>query len=247
MRMQLPLGAPPRPAAIALGTHGPGSCRYALPGLWQLHLYPYACLAEIAGERLEIRPGSAGITPPGAAMAYRLGAARTHTYAHFTAAGATIEVPLIIDLGRDYATIEGSLREAGPWLARQPERAAARLWDVLWRVAERRPRPAGDALVERARDLVELRLGTRLRIAALARQLGISHSQLDRRFRAALGTTVVGYVHRRRATLAVHLLRQGDLPIGDIARQVGVGDLQALNKLLRRVCGASPRAIRRTG
>lgn len=245
--MQLPLATAPRPHAIALGTHGPGLCRYALPGLWQLHLYPYACTAEIGGERLAIRPGMAGLTPPGAAMAYRLGGVRSHTYAHFAAAGEGVELPRLIDLGAEYPDIEAALREAAAWLARQPARAAARLWDVLWRVAERRPRPPGDDLVERARDLIEWRLGTRLRVAALARQLGISHSQLDRRFRAALGTTVVDFTRRRRAALAVHLLRGSDLPLREIAAQVGVGDLQGLNKLLRRTAGASPRAIRRAG
>jgi len=240
----LPLGEAPVPAAISVGGHGPGLRRYTLPGLWQLHLYPYACSAEIAGQRLEIRPGMAGITPPGVLMRYQLASFHQHTYAHFTAAGAPCDIPMLVDLAGDFAAVETGLRAAATWLPRQPARAAARLWDVLWEVAAHRPRQSGDALVERARDLIELRLGTGLRIAALARQLGISHSQLDRRFRAALGSTVVGFMRRRRAALAVHLLRSSDLPVADIARQVGVQDLQAFNKLLRRECGKGPRAVR---
>ena len=240
----LPLGQPPVPSAIAVGAHGPGLCRYALPGLWQLHLYPYACSAEIAGQQLDIRPGSAGITPPGAMMRYRLPTQRAHTYAHFVATGDAVAMPLLVDCGRDYAAIEGRLRDAAAWLPRQPARAAVRLWDVLWEVVGRAPRTAGDALVEQACDLIELRLATHLRVAAIARQLGISHSQLDRRFRAALGSTVVGFVRARRAHLAQHLLRSSDLDSAAIARQVGAGDAQALNKLLRRELGAGPRALR---
>jgi AraC family transcriptional regulator len=240
----LPLGQPPAPSAIAVGSHGPGLCRYVLPGLWQLHLYPYACTAEIAGQQLDIRPGTAGLTPPGAIMRYRLSSQRAHSYAHFTAAGDTVAMPLLVDCGRDFATIEARLRDAATWLPRQPERAAARLWDVLWEVAGRAPRSSGDALVEQARDLIELRLATRLRVATIARQLNISHSQLDRRFRAALGSTVVGFVRARRAHLAHHLLRSSDLDAAAIARQVGAGDAQALNKLLRRELGAGPRALR---
>ncbi len=240
----LPLSQPPCPSAIAVGSHGPGLCRYTLPGLWQLHLYPYACRAEIAGHQLDIRPGSAGITPPGARMNYRLTAQRAHSYAHFTALGKTVAMPMLVDLGHNYAAIEGRLHDAASWLARQPERAAVRLWDVLWEVASHAPRSVGDALVEQACDLIELRLATRLRVAAIARQLGISHSQLDRRFHAALGNTVVGFMRSRRAHLARHLLRSSDLAAEAIARQVGAGDAQALNKLLRREFGAGPRALR---
>jgi AraC-like DNA-binding protein len=240
----LPIGQPPVPAAIAVGSHGPGLCRYVLPGLWQLHLYPYACRAEIAGHTLDIRPGMAGITPPGAMMRYHLPTQRAHTYAHFVAAGDPVTMPSLVDCGRDYAGFEERLRAAAVWLPRQPGRAAARLWDVLWEIAGRAPRPAGDDLVEQARDLIELRLSTRLRVASIARQLGISHSQLDRRFRAVHGGTVVGYVRMRRAHLARHLLRSSDLTAAAIARQVGAGDAQALNKLLRGAFGAGPRALR---
>jgi len=153
-------------------------------------------------------------------------------------------MPVLVDCGREYPAIESRLRDAAAWLPRQPARAAVRLWDVLWEVACRAPRTAGDSLVEQARDLIELRLATGLRIAAIARQLGISHSQLDRRFRAALGCTAVGFVRMRRARLARHLLRSSDLTAAAIARQVGAGDAQALNKLLRREFGAGPRALR---
>jgi transcriptional regulator GlxA family with amidase domain len=153
-------------------------------------------------------------------------------------------MPSLVDCGRDYAGFEERLRAAAVWLPRQPGRAAARLWDVLWEIAGRAPRPAGDDLVEQARDLIELRLSTRLRVASIARQLGISHSQLDRRFRAVHGGTVVGYVRMRRAHLARHLLRSSDLTAAAIARQVGAGDAQALNKLLRGAFGAGPRALR---
>ncbi len=242
--LALPLGAAPIPVAIAVAGHGPGLCRYALPGLWQLHLYPYACQAEIAGEQLDIRPGTAGITPPGAVMRYRMLAQKAHTYVHFRAAGNLVQMPMLVDLGQQFVSIERALTAAAPWLQRAPQRAAARLWDVLWEVAGHVPTSDGDPLVERARDLIELRLATRLRVATLARQLSISHSQLDRRFRAALGTTVIGFVRTRRAHLAQHLLCSSDLPAATIALQVGMADSQALNKLLRRELGASPRAVR---
>ena len=180
-------------------------------------------------------------------MRYRLPVRQVHTYAHFAASGATSAVPLLVDCGRDYPAIEERLRAAAAWLPRQPQRAAVRLWDVLWEVANHAPRVGGDSLVERARDLIELRLATRLRVAAIAGQLGISHSQLDRRFRAALSTTVIGFLRARRASLAHHLLRSSDLDAAAIARQVGAGDVQALNKLLRRELGAGPRALRVRG
>jgi transcriptional regulator GlxA family with amidase domain len=55
---------------------------------------------------------------------------------------------------------------------------------------------------------------------------------------------VIGHLLRRRATRAQHLLLTTNLPVKVIAAEVGVPDLQEFNKLIRRHCGHSPRAVR---
>jgi len=242
----LPLGAAPQPVAIASGSHGPGRLRYRLHGLWQLHLYPYRTTAILGGVSCEIRPGCATLTPPDADMVYDLSGTRTHTYAHFTVpdGASVISAPVLVDLQHRYAGLEKSLHEASGWTGRQTTRASARLWDILWAVVSAGASTADESLVDRARDLIEARLGTRLPVAFIARELGCSHGHLVRSFRTALGTTVVGWIHARRVHRAAHLLRNSSLPMTEIARSVGVYDLHALNKLVRRGLGQPPRRIR---
>lgn len=241
----LPLSGPPRPVAIVLGTHGPGRLTYLLHGLWQLHLYSYATSAVVDGVRLAIRPGYAGLTPPGALMAYELPRRCTHVYAHFAVPrGATTAVPMLVDLGRDQGRTEAALLEAAGWVAQSPERAVARLWDVLWQVVAAAPAAPAQDLVARARDRIESLLPAAVEVGALAHDLACTPAHLSRVFRARLDTTVIAYIRSRRVARAAHLLRASSLPVAEIARQVGVPDLHAFNKLLRRELGTAPRALR---
>jgi transcriptional regulator GlxA family with amidase domain len=132
------------------------------------------------------------------------------------------------------------------WRSGQHRRAEARLWDILWRLVEPASLelPRRHVAVERAQTLIEGRLGEALSVEALAREVGISHNQLTRLFRAACGQTVSSYIQTRRAERAAHLLRHTTLPAKAISTQVGANDLQAFNKLLRRHTGASPRQVR---
>lgn len=237
----------PIPVAIRLAEQGPGTWRYRLHGLWQLHLYAYEAEAEIGGRRLRIRPGSAGLTPPGAEMHYRLIHGGIHTYAHFRASDATAAAgPQLFDLGRASLRTEEDLREAIPWMATDPRRAGIRLWDVLGRLAG----PGDDAprqLLDRARARIERMLPRAVGVAWLAGELGCTREHLARTFRRELGSTVVAYVRARRLALAMHLLRSSTRPMREIAAEIGVADLQAFNKLIRRHAGLPPRALRRGG
>ncbi len=240
------MSSPPRPRTIALGTHGPGRLTYRMHGLWQVHLYPYATSAVIGGVRVAIRPGCAGVTPPEALMAYELAHRSTHVYAHFSVLdGPCVEAPALVDLGRAYARTEAALLEAAGWVAQAPDRAAARLWDVLWQVVAAAPAAPARDLVARARDRIEAQLPAAIDIGELADHLGCTHAHLSRCFRTRLDTTVIAYVRRRRVERAAHLLRSSSLPIAEVARQVGVADLHAFNKLLRRELGSAPRTVRR--
>jgi transcriptional regulator GlxA family with amidase domain len=81
-------------------------------------------------------------------------------------------------------------------------------------------------------------------VASLAQQLDISHNHLTRLFQAEAKTSVVGYIRQRRMERAQHLLTQTTLPIKVIATQVGMRDLHAFNKTVRREFGVSPRSLR---
>ena len=241
----IPLSTPPKAKSISLGTHGPGRLTYRMHGLWQVHLYPYATTAVIGGERVVIRPGCAGVTPPGAVMAYELSHRSSHVYAHFALGeGPLTEVPALVDLGRNYERLESALLEAAGWVDQAPDRATARLWDIMWQVVAAAPAAPGRDLIARARDRIEIQLPDAIDISSLAHELGCTHAHLSRTFRARMDTTIIAYVRRRRVERATYLLRASSLPIAEIARQVGIPDLHAFNKILRRESGTAPRALR---
>lgn len=238
----MPWSGPPKPVAVALGTHGPGRLAYRLRGLWQLHLYPYASSAVIDGVRLAIRPGCAGITPPDAEMRYDVAQVSSHIYTHFVLPpGPLRAVPALVDLGPAYADLEQRLLAASAWVERDPPRATARVWDVLASVLASAPATGSHGVVTRARDRIEAVLPGVISIAQVAADIGCSHAHLARAFRATMGCSVVAHVRQRRIARAAHLLRASSLPIAEIARQIGVPDVHAFNKLMRRELGSAPR------
>jgi AraC-like DNA-binding protein len=154
---------------------------------------------------------------------------------------------LLQDLGARFAGFNQALLEAVGWHPTAPRRAEARVWDLLWQLTG----DAGAAIpgrhpaVERARHYIERHLSGRLTVAAIARYAGCSHTHLVRLFRAELGTTIVAHVRRRRAERAAYLLRHSPMPIKQIPAQIGLSDLHAFNKTVRRELGRSPREVRR--
>lgn len=243
------LDDPPRIRWIGCGTHGPGDYRWRLPQLWCLHLYGYHATLRVDGVLVPIVPGSAGICPAGADLAYSFPTACcTHACVHFTPVPgrASRVLPLLQDLGAGFGAQEQALREAIAWHAVEPRRAEARVWDLLWslsRPSARVPHP----LVERARREIELHLGEEIRVTSLAQRLGTSHNHLIRLFRSDLGATPVAWIRRRRAARARHLLVRTSMPIRLVAAEIGVPDPQQFNKLVRRELGACPREIRARG
>src|SRR5205085_2199281 len=80
--------------------------------------------------------------------------------------------------------------------------------------------------------------------AAFRRRIGVSHNHLTRLFQRHLGCGVAAFVRNRRVARAQALLQGTELPMRAIVAEVGVSDLQAFNKLIRRGTGLSPRAVR---
>jgi AraC-like DNA-binding protein len=84
-----------------------------------------------------------------------------------------------------------------------------------------------------------------LQVADLARIAGLSSARLHARFVAECGQTPMDYIRSRRLHKAVTLLRDSDLPIGEIAHQVGYSSQSAFAAAVLREFGASPGKLRR--
>jgi AraC-like DNA-binding protein len=78
----------------------------------------------------------------------------------------------------------------------------------------------------------------------LAARVRMSESLLSQAFRAVLGKTPIDHLIDVRLKHARRLLRESHLPIGDIAKEVGIEDVYYFSKLFKKRLGMSPRRYR---
>lgn len=250
----MPLSVPPTPRQIAIGTHGRRALVERWSGLsfWSLHAYRYSARVRMGEAWVTIEPGCVSIIPPGIDLEFRMVGVSSHTYAHFDLpadAQQTTPVPAVRQMGDAFPRFDADFRQAVGWHARQPARAAARVWELVWRFAgdeatEPTDRGTRHAVIDRAVEWIELHLSEPFTIGQLAEALDVSHVHLVRLFRSHVAQTPLAYIHARRAKRAEHFLRHTSFPMKAIAQQVGLSDLQQLNKLCRKVLGCPPSEIR---
>jgi len=77
-------------------------------------------------------------------------------------------------------------------------------------------------------------------VPALARQLGMSETQLKNGFKAIIGTTIGQYCINNRITAARLLLAESGHSISEISDIVGYEDHSAFSRAFRRVTGSTP-------
>ncbi|MDB5996059.1 MAG: AraC family transcriptional regulator, partial [Pseudomonas sp.] len=84
-----------------------------------------------------------------------------------------------------------------------------------------------------------------LQVADLAQVVGLSSARLHARFVAECGQTPMEYIRSRRLHMAVALLRNSALPVGEIASRVGYSSQSAFSAAVLREFGATPGTLRR--
>lgn len=84
-----------------------------------------------------------------------------------------------------------------------------------------------------------------LQVADLARIAELSNARLHARFIAECAQTPMDYIRSRRLHMAVRMLRDSALPIGEIASRVGYSSQSAFSAAVLREFGVSPGKLRR--
>ena len=107
------------------------------------------------------------------------------------------------------------------------------------------PASPGGALVRRALDFIDARVFDGISTADVVRELGVSRSLLDLRFRELGGGTVLEAILERRLCEVARQLRETDDSVEQICLAVGSGDPSGLRRLFRRRFGCSMRAFRK--
>ena len=101
-----------------------------------------------------------------------------------------------------------------------------------------------DAFLAKLRGIVELNLGQEgFGATQLARETGMSRSQLHRKITALTGNSASSFINAIRLHKACELLRQTDLTISEIAYQVGL-EPNYFSRLFREEMGKTPGEFR---
>jgi AraC-like DNA-binding protein len=106
-------------------------------------------------------------------------------------------------------------------------------------------RAYGDPVVGRALRLLHGHPAHPWTVAVLAEKTGLSRAALARRFTELVGEPPMAYLTRWRLDRAADLLRDTDLTLAAVARQVGYGSAFALSTAFKRELGSSPQDFRR--
>ncbi len=117
-------------------------------------------------------------------------------------------------------------------------------------VSGKKPKQAAVTARDRRRAVetalwIDAHSGEEIDLETTARQAGISPFHFLRLFSAVLGVTPHQYLVRSRLRHAARLLAQGDLPVTDVAYEVGFGDLSNFVRTFHRAAGVSPKRFRR--
>jgi len=96
-------------------------------------------------------------------------------------------------------------------------------------------------------DLLDQDLSHSPTISELARAVGWNETQLTQTFRNIMGVTVYEYRHRAAMDAAITLLLESELPITQIAFEVGYQYSSNFSTAFRKEFGMTPAAIRKQG
>ena len=100
------------------------------------------------------------------------------------------------------------------------------------------------ALYDEAAEIIEREYAHPIELDEVARRLATSRRQLQRAFSEAGATSFRTHVAKVRMRRALELLREGEMPVRDVANSVGYRQPAQFAKTFRRHHGAPPSSFR---
>jgi LacI family transcriptional regulator len=102
-----------------------------------------------------------------------------------------------------------------------------------------------DDAVRQALEFMRSQFHRRIAVDDILRHVPISRRNLERRFRTALGQSILEELTRLRLAAAMRALARTDLSVADVAAQSGFSNSTHLGVVMRQRLGVSPRTYRR--
>jgi TolB-like protein/AraC-like DNA-binding protein len=104
---------------------------------------------------------------------------------------------------------------------------------------------ADEAFLEKLRREIDDNLtNEQFSVEALARNIGMSRSQLHRRLNTATGQSVSQFIREHRLTLGMALLKEGDLTAAEVSDRVGFGSPTYFSKCFNEYFGYPPGEVK---
>jgi AraC family transcriptional regulator len=235
---------------------------------------PVRFTRRIGGELQEqiLPPGSATITPGGADFTIRTSSqGRQYDTLHLYIRDELIR-EMHRDLFASQATIAlppcvGAIDKMFQTIAQEIQKMLLTPWPADSIYAETLSRTAAGYLVRnyisgrpvdannarkltpqqcnRAIEYIEECLGEKLTLAGIAKAAGVSAGRINGEFRRSMNIAPYQYVLNARVRRANVLLVSTDLSLAQIALQCGFSNQQHMTRMIRRMTGRTPGAIRR--
>lgn len=108
-----------------------------------------------------------------------------------------------------------------------------------------RPQPHADSVVRTCEQWLAKHYRDAAAVAKVVTIAGIPERSVKRRFKAATGTTLIGYVQNLRVEEAKRRLESEDVPFETIAADLGYENLPFFRKLFKRSTGLTPGQYRK--
>jgi AraC-like DNA-binding protein len=193
---------------------------------------------EVGEARGVARFGDIVVCPPGGALRRRMRTPTAFFHARFT---TELEPPTGCTRVRDIDRLRGNLAML------DSSTAAHVVADLVLMLLRDRTESPMDQVVRSATSyLLENYAEPDVSLGGMAAMLGISPSQLSRRFRAAHGVTPVAYLRNLRLQKARDLLSTTGVTLQAIAEQTGYRSAFYLSRVFTAQTGSSPSQYRRT-
>jgi len=108
----------------------------------------------------------------------------------------------------------------------------------------RPPTHPGDNKIKRMISEIRNDPGREWKPPEMARRLGLSHSQFNRRFRSLAECSPLRFVIQQRIRSACRLLRESDLSLEEISDSLGYNDVFFFQRQFRNETGQTPSSLR---
>jgi len=97
-----------------------------------------------------------------------------------------------------------------------------------------------------AKEFISTKIENPPTIVELSKLVGINEYKLKKGFKELFGTTVFGYIHNLRMSLAKKLLLGTDKTAKEIAYETGYSSPQHFSNVFKKKFGVSPKSVRKT-